>query len=117
MERYLDVDRRLNEIRYAMRRALDLEHAVGSSDVDVQRDALRALRDFQELDAYLSGGGQLPEPWVEAARRWDYTSPESRTRHKKTGTYEWIPKPPKPEPEPSPEPSNVFPLPDGRPPR
>jgi hypothetical protein len=92
-------------------------HAVGSSYPDVWMEALRALRDFRELDAFLSEGGQLPEPWAEAARRWDYTSPESRARYKKSGTYNWVPTQTEPEPEHNADPSNVVQFPDDRRPR
>jgi hypothetical protein len=49
--------------------------------------AMRALREFQELDAHLCRGEQLPEPWATAARNWDYTSSASRQAYAKIGAY------------------------------
>lgn len=82
----MDVNRRLNEIRYLTRRAMDLTATEGDSS-EARANAMRALQEFLELDAHLCRGAQLPEPWAEAARYWDYTSDASRQAYDRIGAY------------------------------
>ena len=55
----MDVNQRLNEIRYLARRAMDLAATEGASG-EAWDNATRALRELQELDAHLCRGEQLP---------------------------------------------------------
>jgi hypothetical protein len=82
----MDVDQRLNEIRYLAGRAMDVAASDWASG-EAWDDARRALREFLELDGHLGRSEQLPEPWADAARHWDYTSAASRQHYAKTGAY------------------------------
>jgi hypothetical protein len=80
----MDVDQLCNEAAYAARRARDLR---ADRDSEAEVWAMKAARAFLELDDHLSRGEQLPEPWADAARGWDYSSEVSRRQYAKLGAY------------------------------